>query len=75
MTDELPPAATSLHYEFVASGVWLKWTPATGSPVTIFVPNRWLGSLARIFAGRIAALVDDGANRDREEGTNAELRS
>lgn len=54
-TTEQPPAVTSIQYSIETSGLWLVWTPATGNPTTIFVPNRMIKNLARVLADETVA--------------------
>jgi hypothetical protein len=57
-TTEQPPAVQKIDYDAVPEGIYLRWTPVLGQPVTIFVPNRMLKNLARVCNGRAAVLVD-----------------
>lgn len=64
---EEPPAVRSVSYVIVPTGVWLSMMPTSSKPVTIFVPNRMLAGLSRVFSGRVAFLAAgqrEGEDRD-----------
>lgn len=64
---EIPPAVDRIEYDFIKQGAWLRWHPVQGAPVSIFIPNRFLAPLSRVFSGRVGMLLDNGTLTDKEK--------
>ena len=54
MTDDpIPPAPNHMDYFAVPHGIVLLAYPVAGDPVRLFIPDRWLPALVKVFMKRI----------------------